>query len=153
MSDGDNAEFAKRLKRIEKSQKKFARIKHNPKEHGSVPRSSSNKKKKRTSVSTWIVRAVLAYVMFVGVKSFLAYEMGPEAYNTRISELAEGDRPSQAMAFVMGSGPLMNMFTTMFGGISSTPAEDAPEPGTLGAQQAEDAAAAAAATQTESAAQ
>jgi hypothetical protein len=124
MSSQDNAEFAKRLKRIEKSQKKFARAKHNPKEHGSMPMfKSSSEKKKGTSLSTWVVRFMLFYVMFVGVKSFLAFEMGPEAYNERIAEMAEGETAAKTMAFVMGSGPLMNFLTKTFADIS-VPAVD-----------------------------
>lgn len=117
MATPDNIDFAKRLKRIEKSQKKFARVKHNPKDHNmAIKVPNYDKKKKRTPISTWLVRAVLAYVMFVGVKSFLVYQMGQEAYDARIAELAATDRGGQAMAFVMGTGPFTKVFIDLFSG-------------------------------------
>jgi hypothetical protein len=116
MADNDNMDFAKRLKRIEKSQKKFARAKYNPKAHNLAPGTTTGSKKKSTPWTTWLRRGLFAYVMFVGVKSFLIYQMGTEAYTARMVELEERDSTGKAMAFVMGTGPLTNLFTQVFTG-------------------------------------
>lgn len=108
MNEGRD-DFHKRLERLEKT--KRVSVRHNPNAaHGGGynPGEDERRQKKKFSVSRLIMTVLFSWIVLIGIKVFIAEDMGEDAYQARIADLADGNRYEKAAAVLISRGPIMS---------------------------------------------
>lgn len=107
MAGNDQADFAKRLKRIKKSNTRAVTAQFKKQGYDDYYEAKKTVKKKSGSTTLrWIIRIAAIYLFFAFAKSFIAFQMGAESYAARVAPLAEGEAAQKTIAAVMGLGPV-----------------------------------------------
>lgn len=101
--------FNERLQRIDKTTRVSRRAK-GPKRTGVMDNNEMMRQEARKARLSWgmvFKTAVLIWVLFLGLRTFMAYDMGPVGYENRVSELREGSTIERMISYTLERGPVM----------------------------------------------
>jgi hypothetical protein len=97
--------FEDRIRRIEGAGRKAGRVRRNS--SGEYFRKEEERKKRRRKgkKANWTGRILLIVAAFLGVKTYIIFNMGADAYEARMAELRAGERYEQLAAMVLQPDP------------------------------------------------
>lgn len=98
--------FEERLNRIEGAHRKAGRVSR--KGSGEYFRKEEERRKRgrKGKRGNWTFRIMLVIAAFLGVKTYIIFDMGPEAYDTRMAELRAGDQYQKIAAMALQPDPV-----------------------------------------------
>lgn len=131
-----NKDFQQRLKRIDKTVRKAQRAKP-MKRTGVMDHKEQMRRKAKRKTISWggvFKTGILLWILFIGLKTFMANQMGRADYEARVAELRAGSTAERFFSYALERGVVMNAierFTSKAEDFSNTnpqrPVEDGSE--------------------------
>ncbi len=105
-STENHKNFEERLQRIDGAHRKSGRISRSG--SGEYFRKDAERRKrgKKGKRGNWTARILLVVAAFLGVKTYIIFDMGPEAYDARMAELSAGGNYEKAAAMALQPDPV-----------------------------------------------
>ena len=126
MPSDNRADFHKRLASLEKKQTTGNRAKRSDRVGVYDQEEEKRRKSRRFPWKRLMATILVGIVGLIGIKAYTVYKMGEEAYQTRLTELREGDGLQPYAAIIISRDPLMMVFERLL--FSKDPkTKDAPE--------------------------
>lgn len=107
--DPQHKDFEKRLKRIDKSVRKAQRAKP-MKRTGAMDIKEEQRRKAQRKTISWsgvFKTLILLWILFIGLKTFMANQMGRAEYEARVSTLRQGTTAERFLSYALERGAIM----------------------------------------------
>lgn len=110
MPSDNRADFHKRLASLDKKETTGGRAKRTDRVGIYDQDEEKRRKARRFPWKRFVITILIGIVGLIGIKAYTVNKMGEEAYQTRLTELREGDGMQPYVAIIIGRDPLMMVF-------------------------------------------